>query len=154
MPISTLDPVAVLGLLAHRYPLLLVDRIDVLEPGRRVVGVKRVTSGEWAAGGAALGGWPVPVPGMPGTLVVEALAQTSAALLMGLVEGASEMLGYFAGMQRVRLRAPALPGDTLRLVVELRSFRRSIAKLYGIADVDGRTVASAGFTVIVRARAA
>ena len=154
MPPTSLDPAAVLGLLAHRYPLLLVDRIDVLEPGRRVVGTKRVTSGEWAAGGPALGGRPVAVPGMPGTLVVEALAQTGAALLVGLVEGASEVLGYFAAMERVRLRDPAWPGDTLRLVVELRSFRRGIAKLRGVADVGGRTVASAEFTVVVRARAA
>jgi 3-hydroxyacyl-[acyl-carrier-protein] dehydratase len=152
VPPTSLDPVTVLGLLAHRYPLLLVDRIDVLEPGRRVIGIKRVTVGEWATGGPALGRPPVAMPGMPGMLVVEALAQTSAALLMGLVEGAGEVLGYFAAMERVRLREPAWPGDTLRLAVELRSFRRGIAKLRGVADVDHRTVASAEFTVVVRAR--
>ena len=142
MATQTLDAREVMGLLAHRYPLLLVDRIEVLEAGRRVRGIKRVTAGEWAtrAGGA-----------MPGLVVVEALAQASAGILLGILEGAAGSVGYFVGMQRVRLRAAARAGDTLALDVELRSFRRGIARLRGTATLDdGRLVASAEFMTVVR----
>ena len=149
------DPLA---LLAHRYPFLLVDRIEVHEPGKRVVGLRRVTGAEWASGDAmerASGGVVLGTAhGMSGLLVVEALAQTSGALLLGLLEDAEGAVGYFAALERVRLRAPARPGETLRLTVTLRSFRRGIAKLHGAADVDGRLVATAGFTPVVRGRAA
>lgn len=89
---------------------------------------------------------------LPGPLAVEALAQTSAALLVDLLDDAAGAVGYFAGLQRVRLRDPARPGDTLRLRVELRAFRRGVAWLRGVADVDGRTVATVDFTTVVRAR--
>jgi 3-hydroxyacyl-[acyl-carrier-protein] dehydratase len=137
-----LAPGDVLALLAHRYPFLLVDTIDVVEPGRRVVGTKRVTGGEWSAA--------LPTMAMPGLLVVEALAQASAALLVDLLDDAAGAVGYFAGLQRVRLRDPARPGDTPRLTVELRAFRRGVAWLRGAADVDGRVVATADFTTVVR----
>ncbi len=147
-PFAALDPTAVLGLLPHRYPFLLVDRITVVEPGRRVVGLKRVTGAEWAGPGVPRG-----VLAMPGLLVVEALAQTSAALLMGLLDDTEDVVGYFVAMHRVRLREPALPGDTLRLAVELHSFRRGIARLRGSGAVDGRGIAaSAEFTTVVRRR--
>lgn len=143
-----MDSTAILKVLAHRYPLLLVDSIDVIEPGRRVEGVKRVTGGEWFAAG-----WRPDQSAMPNTLAIEALAQTSAALLLGLVDASAEVIGYFAAIERVRLRAPAVAGDTLVLSVELESFRRGIARLRGRATVDGRRVASANFTTIVRAAA-
>jgi 3-hydroxyacyl-[acyl-carrier-protein] dehydratase len=133
----------VLGLLAHRYPFLLVDAIHVVEPGRRVVGTKRLTAGEWVTGGGAV----------PGLLVVEALAQTAGGILLGLLDDARGAVGYFAGMRRVRLRGAPVAGDTLRLAVELRSFRRGVAGLRGSADVEGRVVATADFTAVVRARA-
>ena len=140
-----MDSAAILRVLAHRYPFLLVDTVNVLEPGRRVEGIKRVTGGEWF--GAA---W---LPGnlaMPNTLVIEALAQTSAALLLGLVDEHAGVVGYFAAIERVRLRDPAVAGDTLVLRVELESFRRGVAHLAGRATVDGRRVATASFTTIVR----
>lgn len=140
-----MDSAAILKILAHRYPFLLVDTVNVLEPGRRVEGIKRVTGGEWF--GSA---W---LPGnlaMPNILVIEALAQTSAALLMGLVDPHAGVVGYFAAIERVRLREPAVAGDTLVLRVELESFRRGVAHLAGRATVDGRRVATASFTTIVR----
>jgi 3-hydroxymyristoyl/3-hydroxydecanoyl-(acyl carrier protein) dehydratase len=87
---------------------------------------------------------------MPNILVVEALAQTSAALLLGLVDAHAGVVGYFAAIERVRLREPAVAGDTLVLHVELESFRRGVAHLAGGATVDGRCVATASFTTIVR----
>jgi 3-hydroxyacyl-[acyl-carrier-protein] dehydratase len=136
----------ILAVLAHRYPFLLVDRIDVLEPGRRVAGIKRVTGSEWFGGA-----WRAADAAMPNMLVVEALAQTSAAILLGLVDSAAGVVGYFAALERVKVRDPALPGDTLILDVELTRFRRGVAHLRGRATVDGRRVVSAGFTTIVRA---
>jgi 3-hydroxyacyl-[acyl-carrier-protein] dehydratase len=140
------DSTAILNTLAHRYPFLLVDRIDVVEPGRRVEGLKRVTGAEWFSPA-----WHQQQMAMPNLLVVEALAQTSAALLLGLVDAAAGVVGYFAAIERVRLREPARVGDTLVLAVELASFRRGIARLRGRATVDGRCVVSASFTTIVRA---
>jgi 3-hydroxyacyl-[acyl-carrier-protein] dehydratase len=157
-PVARLDSHAVLALLAHRYPFLLVDRVDVLERGRRVVGAHRVTGAEWASGesmGRASGGVVLgTADGMSGLLVVEALAQTSGALLLDLLDDTGSAVGYFAAIERVRLRGPARPGDELRLTVTLRSFRRGVARLRGVADVADRLVATADFTTILRARAA
>ena len=153
---AALDAQALLGLLAHRYPLLLVDRVDIVARGREVVGHHAVTGGEWGTGGPlgpAATGWE---SGLPGLLAVEALAQTSAALLMDLVDATGGVVGYFAGFERVRLRGRAQVGESLRLEVTLRAFKRGVAKLRGVARVaeDGRVVASADFTTVVRARPA
>ena len=144
--IARMDSAAILSVLAHRYPLLLVDRIDVIDQGRHVEGVKRVTGSEWF--GAA---WHPGEAAMPNMLVVEALAQTSAALLLGLVKSVEGVIGYFAALERVKLRDPAVAGDTLLLDVRLTAFRRGVAHLKGRATVNGRRVVSAGFTTIVRA---
>ncbi len=143
------DVLDVLGVLAHRYPFLLVDRLRVVEPGRRAVGLKRITVGDW---------WSDAVPGnaaeMPGTLVVEALAQTSAGVLIGLLDGTSGAIGYFAAADRVRFRSLPRAGDTLVMSVELLWYRRGVARLRGAATVDGRLAASADFTAVVRGRVA
>jgi len=140
-----LDASAVMRVLAHRYPVLLVDRIQIVEPGKRVEGLKRVTGAE------SLGySWGESRANMPNMLAVEALAQTSAALLLGLAGPTEGVVGYFAAIERVRLRTPAVAGDTLLLNVQLRSFRRGVAHLDGLASVVGRRVVSARFTAIVR----
>src|SRR4051812_11692931 len=93
------DPLPVLDVLAHRYPFLLVDRLRVVEPGRRALGLKRITGSEWLGNESS-----VPGGAMPGLLIVEALAQTSAAVLVGLLDGASGAIGYFAAANRVHFR--------------------------------------------------
>ena len=93
------EPLDVLNVLGHRYPFLLVDRLRVVEPGRRALGLKRVTAGDWWSEAADSGLWE-----MPGTLVVEALAQTSAAVLISLVNESPGAVGYFASADRVRFR--------------------------------------------------
>lgn len=143
------DAIDVLGLLPHRYPLLLVDRIRVVEAGRHALGLKRVTGAEWLGVTTAEPTWE-----MPGLLVVEALAQTSAGVLLGLLDGASDAIGYFAAGQRIRFRRLPRAGDTLLLSVELRRFRRGVARLAGVATVDGRLAVSAELTTVVRGRAA
>jgi 3-hydroxyacyl-[acyl-carrier-protein] dehydratase len=144
-----LDAAQIMGVLAHRYPFLLVDRIRVVEPGRKALGIKRVTAGEWLGIISAL-----PDAEMPGMLVVEALAQTSAGVLAGLLDGSEGAIGYFAAAHRVRFRALPRAGDTLLLSVELKRFRKGVARLTGVATMDGRMVATAEFTAVVRARVA
>ncbi len=146
---KTLDAGALQELLPHRYPFLLVDRIDVVEPGRHVIGYKRITASEWWMDGVAPG--VVPVPAMPHMLVLEALAQTSGALVRDLLDGADRALAYFMGADRVRLRAPAAVGDELTLDVSLIRWRRGICRARGVASVTGITVVSAELTTVVRA---
>jgi 3-hydroxyacyl-[acyl-carrier-protein] dehydratase len=143
------DPLDVLDVLGHRYPFLLVDRLRVLEPGRRALGLKRVTAGDWWSEAAESGTWE-----MPGMLVVEALAQTSAAVLVGLLDGSSGAVGYFASADRVRFRSLPRVGDSLLMAVELVWYRRGVARLRGVASVEGRLAVSATFTTVVRGRAA
>ena len=139
----------VMGVLAHRYPFLLVDRIRVVQPGRQALGLRRVTAGEWLGITSAL-----PDAEMPGMLVVEALAQTSAGVLLGLLDRSAGAIGYFAAAERVRLRTLPRAGDTLLLSVELIWFRRGVARLAGIATVEREVAVTAEFTAVVRGRAA
>ena len=144
-----MDARSVLGVLAHRYPFLLIDRLRIVESGRRAVGIKRVTGSEWLGHDAS-----VPGGAMPGLLIVEALAQTSAGVLIGLLDGSSDAIGYFAAARRVRFRTLPRAGDTLLLSVELVQYRRGVARLVGIATVDDVLATSAEFTAVVRGRAA
>lgn len=144
-----LEPGDVLGVLAHRYPFLLVDRLRVVEPGRRAIGLKRVTAAEWLSVASVDG-----AREMPALLVIEALAQTSAGVLIALLDGSSGAIGYFAAANRVRFREMPRAGDTLVLTVDLVWFRRGVARLRGVATVDGRVAASAEFTAVVRGRSA
>ncbi len=143
------DPLDVLGVLAHRYPFLLVDRLQVVDSGRRAIGLKRVTGGDWWSDASVTG-----AREMPAMLVVEALAQTSAGVLVGLLDGSSGAIGYFASADRVRIRALPIVGDTLDLSVELIWYRRGVARLRGLASVLSRLAVSADFTAVVRGRAA
>jgi 3-hydroxymyristoyl/3-hydroxydecanoyl-(acyl carrier protein) dehydratase len=138
----------VLRLLPHRYPFLLIDRVTALDPGRRAEGLKRVTGGEWFFSSAEAGAAP---SRMPNGLVVEALAQLSAAVLLGLVDAGSGAVGYFLGVDRVRYRGAAVPGDELRLTVELRQFRRGICRTHGEAWVGRRRIVRADLTTAVKA---
>jgi 3-hydroxyacyl-[acyl-carrier-protein] dehydratase len=142
------DALDVLSVLPHRYPFLFVDRLRVIEPGRRAVGLRRVTGSEGLGGGA------LPNGEMPGLLVVEALAQTSAGVLIGLLDGSDGAIGYFAGADHVKFRSLPRIGDTLIMCVELIWYRRGVARLRGVATVNGRLSTRAEFTTVVRGRAA
>ncbi|MEO6444928.1 MAG: 3-hydroxyacyl-ACP dehydratase FabZ family protein [Gemmatimonadaceae bacterium] len=132
-------------LLPHRYPFLMVDRIRVVEAGRRVVGSKRVTADEW---------WCDPsnpaMRALPFSLVIEAMAQTSGALVRDVADDGGTAIGYFMGADRVRFRESAYPGDEVILEVVLRSWRRCICRTHAVASVEGRIVATANLTTIVR----
>lgn len=146
---TTLGVDALEELLPHRYPFLLVDRVEVVEPGRRVTGYKRVTGNEWWAERHAASS--AGQAEMPHALVLEALAQTSGALVRDLLDGAGHAMAYFMGAQRVRFRAPALPGSELQLDLSLVQWKRGICRAHGVASVEGRVVVSAELTTVVRA---
>lgn len=124
-------------ILPHRYPFLLVDKILELEEGRRIVGQKNVTANEHFFEGH-FPGYPV----MPGVLIVEALAQTGAVLVLSKPEYAGK-IAFFAGIDKLRFRRQVIPGDVLRLEVEVLNFRRNVGKAKATAYVDGE-IACAG----------
>jgi 3-hydroxyacyl-[acyl-carrier-protein] dehydratase len=136
-----------LTLLPHRYPLLLVDRVTGLEPGKRATGVKTVTGNEWSSVGSTRDAGAME---MPHLLIVEALAQLSAAVLVTLLEGNAGAIGYFLGISNVRFRGRAAPGDVLDLRVDLQQFKRGVCKTRGIARVGAVDIVRADLTTIIR----
>lgn len=126
-----LDSVAIRKIIPHRYPFLLVDRIEALQPGTSASGIKNVSANEQFFQGH-FPGYPV----MPGVLIVEAIAQVGAIALLSLDEHAGK-IAFFAGINNVRFKRQVKPGDTLTLQVELKQIRRGIGSGEGSATVDG-----------------
>lgn len=121
-------------ILPHRYPFLLVDRIVELEEGKRAVGLKNVTINE-----EFFNGHFPQYPVMPGVLIMEALAQVSAVIML-TKEGNEGRLGLLAGIDECRFKKQVKPGDQLRLEVEITRIKGSIGKGKGLATVDGEMV--------------
>lgn len=131
--------------LPHRYPFLLVDRILELELGKRVVGIKNVTINEPFFPGHFPGH-----PIMPGVLILEAMAQVGAVLLMRSLDARAEKkVIYFTGIDRARFRRPVVPGDQIRFEVEILQLRRQMCRMQGVASVDGKLVADAQMSSVV-----
>jgi 3-hydroxyacyl-[acyl-carrier-protein] dehydratase len=128
------------AILPHRAPFLLVDRILELEPDRRVVGLKNVTSNEryFIAG-------PGGVPTLPASILTEAMAQAGAVLILSKPENRGRLV-YFMGIDRVRYRRPVVAGDQLRLEGEVLRMRSKIGRLRGRALVDGKVACEGEMT--------
>lgn len=118
-------------IIPHRYPFLLVDRIIEIEEGKRVVGLKNVSINEEFFNGH-FPGYPV----MPGVLIVEALAQVGAVAMLQIEENRGR-LAFFAGIDNCRFKRQVVPGDQLRLEVEITRMRGTIGKGKAVATVDG-----------------
>jgi UDP-3-O-[3-hydroxymyristoyl] N-acetylglucosamine deacetylase/3-hydroxyacyl-[acyl-carrier-protein] dehydratase len=137
----------IMRVIPHRYPFLLVDRILELEPGKRVVGLKNVTINEPFFQGHFPGH-----PIMPGVLIIEAMAQVGGMLLLGAMPERENKVVYFTTLNNVKWRRPVKPGDQLRFELELLQVRGSVAKMSGVARVDGEVVAEAEMGAMVRDR--
>lgn len=135
-----LGPAKIRELIPHRYPFLLVDRIEEVEPGVRVVGIKNVSQNE-----PFFEGHFPDYPVMPGVLIVEAMAQVGAVGVMTLEEFRGK-LALFAGIDGVRFRRQVLPGDTLRMEVELTRLKGRAGRGKGTATVGGERVCEAELT--------
>ncbi len=134
----------VLKVLPHRYPMLLVDRILDLVPGKRVVGLKNVTMNE-----PFFQGHFPNHPVMPGVLILEAMAQAGGVLLLQAVENPETKLPFFVSIDNAKFRQTVTPGDQLRFELEMQTFRHSIAKMTGQAFVEDKLVCSADFKAMV-----
>lgn len=138
------DIQGVLKVLPHRYPMLLVDRILDLEPGKRVVGMKNVTFNEPFFQGHFPG-----QPIMPGVLILEAMAQAGGVLLLNAVDNPETKLPFFVSIDNAKFRRPVTPGDQLIFELEMQAFRHSTCKMTGKAYVEDQVVASADFKAMV-----
>lgn len=132
-----LDIQAIEKILPHRYPFLLVDRIVELED-MRVVGLKNVTANEPFFNGHFPG-----MKVMPGVLIIEAMAQVAAVLVLNRVPDRENKIVFFASISEAKFRRPVVPGDQLRIEVEFLRLKPSVAKVQGRATVDGQVVAEA-----------
>ena len=119
----------------HRYPFLLIDRVLEMEPGKKGVGIKNVSINEPFFPGHFPG-----TPIMPGVLIVEAMAQLGAVIVLSLPENQGK-LAYFAGIDGMRFRRQVVPGDQLHLEVEITKMRGSLGKGIARALVEGEVAA-------------
>jgi 3-hydroxyacyl-[acyl-carrier-protein] dehydratase len=139
--VTQLDTQQIEQLIPHRAPFLLVDRIVEIDPGKRIVGEKSVSLEH----DDFLRGHFPEYPVMPGVLIVEALAQAGAVLVMQ--DGAyAGKVPFFARIDNCRFRQQVRPGDTLRLEVEVTSFRDPVGKAHARALVGGKLACEADLT--------
>jgi len=132
------DVTAIMDIMPHRYPFLLVDRISNLEEGRSVEGVKNVTINEPFFQGHFPGH-----PIMPAVLILEAMAQVGGLLLLNSVDDPNDKLMYFMGIDNAKFRRPVTPGDQLQMKLTLLKLKNRTSKMRGEAFVDGQLVAEA-----------
>lgn len=135
MPVLNIEEIR--ELLPHRYPMLLVDRIlDMNET--RIVGIKNVSVNE----PFFMGHFP-DFPVMPGVLIVEAMAQVAGVLVLKSLGGRNEKLVLLASVEEAKFRKPVIPGDQLKIEMTVERRKATVAKMRGVATVDGHIVAEA-----------
>jgi len=139
------DILAIKRMIPHRYPFLMIDRVVDIRPGASAVGLKMVTVNEPHFEGH----FPAR-PVMPGVLIVEAMAQTAAVLVVASQDLADEdSLVYFMSIESAKFRSPVVPGDRLELAIEILRGRGKVWKFRGEARVDAVLAAEAEFTAMI-----
>jgi 3-hydroxyacyl-[acyl-carrier-protein] dehydratase len=138
--VKTMDINQIMSLLPHRYPFLLIDRLIEIERKKRVVALKNVTINE-----PHFAGHFPDFPIMPGVLIIEAIAQAGAALLLteySAADRASKLM-VFRSIDAAKFRSPVVPGDQLRIEVTVLNWRSNAVKMRGIVTVDGKVACEA-----------
>lgn len=142
---ANIDITKIIESIPHRYPMLLVDKVTYLESKKKIIGIKNVTFNEPHFMGHFPGH-----PVMPGVLIIEAMAQTSA-LLVTTEPGfdADNKLVYFMSIDNAKFRKPVVPGDVLELHIDVIQQRGAVWKMSGVAMVEGKKVAEAQFSAMI-----
>ncbi len=141
---SSIEQTEIQGLLPHRYPFLLVDRITEFEPNRSIVGLKNVTINEPFFQGHFPGR-----PVMPGVLIIEAMAQVGGMLVLKSGGVSAKPVVYMTGIESAKFRRPVVPGDQLRCEIEVLKTRPPFWKMQGKAFVENELVSEAVVTAMV-----
>lgn len=147
---GTVDIARIMKLIPHRYPFLLIDKVVDLVRNQSATGVKNVTVNENFFQGHFPGH-----PVMPGVLIIEAMAQTAAVLVVEtLGEDAAGRVVYFMSIEGAKFRRPVVPGDQLRIHITKDRSRGNVWKFNAVAKVDGVAVAEATYAAMIMERAA
>ncbi|WP_099159430.1 3-hydroxyacyl-ACP dehydratase FabZ [Virgibacillus ndiopensis] len=139
-----MDTQEIKNTIPHRYPFLLVDKVTEIEEGKRVAGIKNVSINE-----PFFQGHFPDYPVMPGVLIIEALAQVGAIAVLGKEENKGK-IGFLAGLDKCRFKRQVMPGDQLKLEVEILRLKGPIGKGKGVATVDGEVACEAEITFAIK----
>ncbi len=143
--LQSYDVMGIQKLIPHRYPFLMIDRVVNIVEGQSIVGIKNVTINEPHFPGHFPGH-----PVMPGVLIVEAMAQTSAVLVMHTLGATAHgKVVYFMSVEGSKFRKPVVPGDVMHIHCEAQKSRGNVWRFAGIAKVDGVKVAEAVYTAMI-----
>ncbi|MDE1147732.1 MAG: 3-hydroxyacyl-ACP dehydratase FabZ [Azospirillaceae bacterium] len=143
--VPDLDILQIMDMIPHRYPMLLIDKVIDIVTGESCTGIKNVTINE-----PFFAGHFPKRPVMPGVMIVEAMAQTSAVLVMhSLGQSAGDRLVYFMSIEEAKFRRPVVPGDRVEIKVKKVQNRRNVWKFTGEAWVDGQLCAQSIYTAMI-----
>ena len=139
----------IIKVLPHRYPFILIDRIEITEPGERLIALKNMTINEPFFQGHFPG-----QPVMPGVLILEIMAQAGSFLMLSQVEDPLTTNMFFSAVEKTKFRKPIVPGDQLMVHMTLVKKKLNLCKFHGVCKVDDEVVAEAFFSanLVDRAR--